>query len=180
MRLLRMFAVAAAASAISIGLKATVAEPAVRGAAVGITPSALAGVGIGATPAQVRKRWGPPTQIQRTRLRSGEYAFVYPNATFLGPAGFVIFRGGRAMHVNLSLYGMRLATRKGDGEGTTIARFRVHWPNARRAEPGLYYLPATHPGYVLMFLFIPYDGLASVDLITPQDLTSCVIQHGSC
>ena len=180
MRLLRTLAVATAASAISIGLKATVAEPAVQGAVAGITPTALAAVGIGATPAQVRKRWGPPTRIQRTRLRSGESAFVYPNATFFGPAGYVIFRGGRAMHVNLGLYGSRLATRKGDGEGTTIARFRAHWPSARKAGPGLYDLPASHPGYLLMFLFIPYDGLASVSLITPQDLTSCVIQHGSC
>ncbi len=180
MRLLRTFAVATAASAISIGLQATVAEPAVQGAAAGITPTALAGVGIGATQAQVRTRWGPPTQMQRTRLRSGEYAFVYPNATFFGPAGYVIFRGGRAMHVNLSLYGSRLATRKGDGEGTTIARFRGHWPNARKAAPGLYYVPAAHPSYVLMFLFIPYDGLQSVSLITPHDLTSCVIQHGFC
>src|SRR5205807_904698 len=92
MHLLHTFAVATtAAVAISIGLSSSVAESAVQGSAAGITPTTLDAVGIGATAAQVRKLWGQPTQIQRARLRSGEYAFVYTNATVFNPAGNVIF-----------------------------------------------------------------------------------------
>jgi hypothetical protein len=31
-----------------------------------------------------------------------------------------------------------------------------------------------------MFLFQPYDGLQLVDLVTPADLSHCVIEHGTC
>jgi hypothetical protein len=171
-------AVGTAVTGLLIALTTSPSLSAPGARTAGITPSSLAGVGIGATQAQVRKRWGSPQRISRQRLRSGEVEYVY-QASLFGSAGFVVFQRGRSVHVSITVAGF-LCTSKGDCAGTTIAEFRHHWPKARKAGPGIYTLLAARAGYVLMFLFEPYDGLQLVDLITPADLAHCVIEGGTC
>jgi hypothetical protein len=146
-----------------------------------ITRSAVAGISIGDSSAAVRRLWGqPPTQVRRypanRRLRRGEIEFWFPPYD-------VIFRGGRAISISLGLYGTIIETIRGDEFGTSVAVFRSHWPSARKVVPDLYYIAATPPGYILVFVFASFPappGLQSVTLISKHDLYSCVLAHGSC
>jgi len=140
--------------------------------------------------AAVMRRWGTNPLVSPRRLGNLDHGSArWGYSPYGGTAAFAYFAGFQPGNqpfryaIDLAVardWGANVRTSFGDRAGTSVQRFRSHWPNAVRvaSEPGYTWFVAqpAFRGWRLLFVFNG-GSLRSLELVRASYVAQCVRRH---